>query len=75
MSKMSNLALVLGEVKQKMCDEYCHIPHIAKDDNDIESLCSKCPLSRIDAVQSYPDNDGGSWYYHPRTGEMVIVRE
>ena len=57
MSKMSNLALVLGEVKQN------------------ESLCSKCPLSRIDAVQTYPDNDGGYWYYHPRTGEMVIVRE
>lgn len=26
-------------------------------------------------VKCYPDNDGGYWYYHPRTGEMVIVRE
>ena len=26
-------------------------------------------------VKRYPDNDGGYWYYHPRTGEMVIVRD
>lgn len=26
-------------------------------------------------VKCYPDNDGGYWYYHPRTGEMIIVRD
>lgn len=26
-------------------------------------------------VKCYPDNDGGSWYYHPKTGEIVIVRD
>lgn len=24
-------------------------------------------------VQLYPDNDGGLWYYHPTTGEVVYV--
>ena len=22
-------------------------------------------------VKCYPDNDGGSWYYHPVTGEVI----
>ena len=26
-------------------------------------------------VQAYPDNDGGLWFYHPRTGEAVKVKE
>lgn len=24
-------------------------------------------------VRTYPDNDGGHWYYHPVTGRVVIV--
>lgn len=24
-------------------------------------------------VQTYPDNDGGLWYYHPKTGEKVVI--
>lgn len=24
-------------------------------------------------VMLYPDNDGGLWYYHPITGEVIIV--
>lgn len=26
-------------------------------------------------VQTYPDNDGGYWYYHPETGKVVRVEE
>lgn len=25
-------------------------------------------------VQTYPDNDGNRWYYHPKTGEVVTIR-
>ena len=24
-------------------------------------------------VKTYPDNDGGHWYYHPVTGKVVTV--
>lgn len=75
MSKMSNLAAVLDEVKQNICDHYCRFPFEVEDQEQMDELCERCPLSRIDAVQSHPDNDGGYWYYHPRTGEMVIVRD
>ena len=23
----------------------------------------------------YPDNDGGCWYYHPITGEVILVKD
>ena len=75
MSKMSNLALVLDKVKEQMCDEYCKYPYEYRDNEILDAVCDRCPLCRIDAVQTYPDNDGGYWYYHPRTGEMVIVRD
>lgn len=25
-------------------------------------------------VRTYADNDGGYWYYHPITGETIIIR-
>ncbi len=38
---------------------------------------TKCNVVEVDGIEirCYPDNDGGYWYYHPRTGEMVIVRD
>lgn len=24
-------------------------------------------------VKCYPDNDGRSWYYHPKTGKVVYI--
>ena len=24
-------------------------------------------------VQTYPDNDGNMWYYHPVTGEKITI--
>lgn len=26
-------------------------------------------------IQTYPDNDGGSWYYDPETGEQKRIKE
>ena len=26
-------------------------------------------------VQTYPDNDGGAWYWDPETGERKIIHE
>ena len=38
---------------------------------------TKCNIVEVDGIEirCFPDNDGGYWYYHPRTGETVIVRE
>ena len=26
-------------------------------------------------IQCYPDNDGGMWYYHPKTRQRIILQE
>jgi hypothetical protein len=38
---------------------------------------TKCNVVMVDGIEisCFPDNDGGYWYYHPRTGETVIVRD
>lgn len=28
-----------------------------------------------EVVQTYPDNDGNLWFYHPKTGKKVTIRE
>lgn len=38
---------------------------------------SKTNIIEVDGIEvrCYPDNDGGYWYTHPKTGNTVIVRD
>ena len=45
--------------------------------NVTEGLTLRTGQKLIDGqiIQTYPDNDGGYWYYDPKTGKRVIVSE
>ena len=47
MSKMSNLMIMLEEVKEEICDEYCKWPFNTEDQAELNVYCAKCPLNRI----------------------------
>lgn len=56
MSKMSELAARIDEVKEKMCDEYCKWPlaysldYVSKEQAHeavLRERCAECPLNRL----------------------------
>ena len=36
------------EVKEKMCDHFCRVPHEACDEEEVEELCKLCPLKKLE---------------------------
>lgn len=51
MSKMSNLASVLDEVKQNICDKYCRFPYEVEDQEQMDELCERCPLNKLEVKE------------------------
>lgn len=38
----------IEEIKEKMCDEYCRMPHEAADQEELTELCKYCPLNGLE---------------------------
>lgn len=39
--------MTIDQIKEKMCDEYCRMPHEACDQEELEELCKYCPLNDL----------------------------
>lgn len=38
----------LDEIREQMCDHFCRVPIEATDEEEVEALCSKCPLNELE---------------------------
>lgn len=56
MSKMSNFQIILEEVKEDLCDNYCKYPgeyYLLYEDSEVahecmlQDVCADCPLNRL----------------------------
>lgn len=45
--KSKTATLVLEEIKEKMCDQYCKYPEQEKSAMRLRIICDECPLSRL----------------------------
>ena len=48
MSKMSNLQIKIEEIKNDMCDNFCKWPFNTETQADLNEICEKCPLQRLE---------------------------
>lgn len=51
MDKEKSITDQLEEIRDQMCNNYCHYPYIWDEDKDGElcesEVCAECPLSRL----------------------------
>lgn len=41
------------EIKEKMCDGFCHWPVAGLDEDELDRMCSRCPLNEVDNPLGY----------------------
>lgn len=41
------------EIKQQICDEFCHWPVAGLDEEEMDRMCSRCPLNKLDHPLGY----------------------
>lgn len=47
MNKQKSVSDIIEEVREEICDKYCKYSDRGIDDDDIEKLCTNCPLNKL----------------------------
>lgn len=40
--------MIIEEIKEKMCDDFCRMPYEAADQEELTELCKHCPLNELE---------------------------
>lgn len=47
--------MIIEDIKQKMCDDYCKMPQETCSQEELDEYCKTCPLNMLETISNEPE--------------------